>query len=356
MIPVKIKFIPFYDTLGHFILYGITAYLAHRALERKIVSYLGLNIPLGSLIISCFALVEESLQLLSPYRTFSLLDLTANLCGIILFYWIDRKVPPWSEMNLLSVIVRFTKLVFKFTMAAIFALVVFLTLGITKGWEFHYISRYDSLFLFFILFQVLLIMLKYESKKDLHIILSFHMLGLFMELYKVHFGGWSYPETAYLKFGGVPLYSGFMYGSVAGFLLQLWKRLKISLSRWPSSSIVAIIGLVTYLNFFSMDISIEFRSFLIFLVVFVFAKSKIEYTNTTKKRSVPIVFIFSGLGIFVWIAENIATYLGAWAYPYQLSHWQMVHLSKINSWFLLGVVCFILVVELIKKGGTASNS
>ena len=43
-----------------------------------------------------------------------------------------------------------------------------------------------------------------------------------MELFKVHKGSWSYPEEAYTKFFGVPLYSGFMYASVASYMCQAW--------------------------------------------------------------------------------------------------------------------------------------
>jgi len=349
IIPVKIKVIPYYDTIGHFVLYGITAYLAHRALDRKTINFKSYIFPLAPVIISIFAIIEESLQSFSPYRTFSLLDIAANISGIYLFYWFDTILPPWDEIHFISIAKRFIKLINKFVLSAVFAFVVFLTLGLTKGVQFELITRYDFLFIVFVLFQIVLIVFRFESKRDLYIIMSFHILGLFMEMYKVHFGAWSYPEAAYTKVLGVPLYSGFMYGSVAGFLLQVWRRLNIRLLNWPQSLIVAIIGLMIYFNFFSMDISKEFRAFLVLVVVFLFSKSRIEFVNTTKKRSISIILAFAGLGIFVWIAENIATFLGAWAYPYQLNKWQMVHLSKINSWFLLGIICFILVAQLIEK-------
>lgn len=350
LIPTEIAKIPFYDTIGHFILYGMTGYLAHRALNRPVFKFINLDIPLGPVLISLFALVEEALQFFSPYRTFSLLDLASNFCGILLFYWIDLVLPPFKEINLINVIQRFIKLLSKMALSAVFPFSVFLTLGLTNKVEFSYIHRYDFLFIFFIVLQIVLILLKFETKDDLKVVLAFHILGLFMEMYKVYYGAWSYPEPAWTKVYGVPLYSGFMYGSVAGFLIQLWKRLGISLNKWPTTSIVSFLALVIYLNFFSMEISKGFRTFLVLSVLFLFFRSRIEFVNTTKRRSIPLIVTFTGLGVFVWIAENIATYLGAWAYPYQLKHWEMVHLSKINSWFLLGVVCFILVAQLLKRG------
>jgi VanZ family protein len=43
-------------------------------------------LPLAPLIISVFAAVDESLQALSPLRTSTLSDMTANLVGIWAFY------------------------------------------------------------------------------------------------------------------------------------------------------------------------------------------------------------------------------------------------------------------------------
>lgn len=48
----------------------------------------------------------------------------------------------------------------------------------------------------------------------------FHLIGLALEIFKVHMGSWSYPEEGYVKIFGVPLYSGFMYASVAKLSLS----------------------------------------------------------------------------------------------------------------------------------------
>lgn len=46
---------------------------------------------------------------------------------------------------------------------------------------------------------------------------------------------------------------------------------------------------------------------------------------------------------FLWLAENIATYLGAWRHPHQLHGWQPVALEKFGSWALLISVTFVIV-------------
>ena len=38
-----------------------------------------------------------------------------------------------------------------------------------------------------------------ETKDELKVITVFHLIGLLLEIYKVHFGSWSYPEEAYSK-------------------------------------------------------------------------------------------------------------------------------------------------------------
>ena len=55
---------------------------------------------------------------------------------------------------------------------------------------------------------------------------------------------------------------------------------------------------------------------------------------------------FALIGFFVWIAENISTFFGAWAYPNQHQGWQIVHAGKISSWALLVVITLIIVADL----------
>ncbi|MNN65023.1 hypothetical protein D3C81_1804990 [compost metagenome] len=60
----------------------------------------------------------------------------------------------------------------------------------------------------------------------------------------------------------------------------------------------------------------------------------------------PLVVSFLLVGFFIWVAENISTLLGAWRYPDQEHAWQIVHLGKISSWFLLVVISLIIVAQL----------
>jgi polysaccharide biosynthesis protein VpsQ len=79
--------IPYLDTAMHFFLLGIASYLSHRALRGRRVPIGTLRIPLGPLLVGACAMADELLQMYFPSRTFSLLDMSANLSGIILFGW-----------------------------------------------------------------------------------------------------------------------------------------------------------------------------------------------------------------------------------------------------------------------------
>ncbi len=85
-IPKQISIIPYYDLVGHFLLYGVWSYLGHRALNRS-TKY---GIPISPTIISFITIIEESLQYLSSNRTPSIYDLLFSLAGIWLAICIDR--------------------------------------------------------------------------------------------------------------------------------------------------------------------------------------------------------------------------------------------------------------------------
>jgi hypothetical protein len=78
----------------------------------------------------------------------------------------------------------------------------------------------------------------------------------------------------------------------------------------------------------------------------------VAFTPVTTPRGMPLVLAFLLIGVFVWFAENIATYLGAWQYPDQGDGWRMVSLAKLSSWSLLVIVSMMAVVQLKRvKGG-----
>lgn len=77
--------------------------------------------------------------------------------------------------------------------------------------------------------------------------------------------------------------------------------------------------------------------------------------NGTRYR-MPLTLSFILIGFFIWIAENIATFFGAWQYPDQKDAWSLVHLGKISSWLLLVIVSFLIVATLKQVKGKSSSS
>ena len=192
-----------------------------------------------------------------------------------------------------------------------------------------------------------------ETKDELLVICLFHILGLGMELFKVRMGSWSYPEAAWTKFGGVPLYSGFMYASVASYMCQAWRRLHLRIKRWPPDWLVWSLAAAIYANFFTHHFLPDLRWVLLLLVAIFFMRPMVRF-RTTRRREMPVALSFLLIGFFIWIAENAATYLGAWKYAHQHKQWQMVSLGKVNAWTLMAIVSYIIVAQLkaVKYGKT----
>lgn len=237
-------------------------------------------------------------------------------------------------------------------MSCIFPVAIFGTLAISKWINIPFIYRYDLILLVLIAVQYLMYRSRLETLDEIKVICVFHIIGLALELYKVQMGSWSYPEQGYSKLFGVPLYSGFMYASVASYMCQVWRRLKMDMTRWPGIVPASALGSAIYLNFFTHHFIPDFRLWLMALVAIVFWKTRIFYTVREKTFQMPLTIAFLLVGFFIWLAENIATFFGAWKYPNQQEIWQFVSFGKISSWFLLVIISVIIVAQLkyVKAG------
>ncbi len=69
----------------------------------------------------------------------------------------------------------------------------------------------------------------------------------------------------------------------------------------------------------------------------------VAYAVDQKVRHMPLVGGFLLIALFIWLAENISTYMRVWLYPDQLHAWTLVSVNKIGSWLLLMVISFIMV-------------
>ncbi|WP_158829219.1 DUF817 domain-containing protein [Mucilaginibacter lacusdianchii] len=230
-------------------------------------------------------------------------------------------------------------------LSCLFPVMVFTMLALSHLFT-AILPRYDFMLMTCLAIQFILFFSKIETKDEVLVICIFHLLGLCMELFKVHVGSWSYPEFAYTKFFGVPLYSGFMYASVASYMCQAWRRFDLQMLNWPPHWPVRIAGLLIYLNFFTNHFIHDMRYLIGIFVLILFRKSVVVFHVDRKAYRMPVALSFVLIGFFIWLAENIATRFGAWKYAYQHKTWAMVDYQKISSWAFLVVVSYIIVAEL----------
>ncbi len=229
----------------------------------------------------------------------------------------------------------------------------FLALLVVAGYVAAVIGvpRADVLFLGALLIQAVLIATKLETVDEAKVIVLFHLLGLCLELYKTNpaIGSWTYPAPGHFRIAQVPLYSGFMYAAVGSYIAQSWKVMKLELVKPPSYRWSAVLCAAIYLNFFTNHWVYDVRWVLAALVVWFYRHTWVTFVVTTVRRRMPLSVSFVLIAMFIWIAENIGTFYGAWVYPNQAERWHAVGLQKVSSWSLLVILSFVIVAGLKHK-------
>jgi len=205
------------------------------------------------------------------------------------------------------------------------------------------LARYDVLVISAVILQALLLALKLEHWDEALVIFVFHLVGTVMELFKTAHGSWIYPEPSLLRIGGVPLFSGFMYACVGSYIARAWRLFDFRFSRYPPAWAPWTLALLAYANFFTDHYGLDIRWGLFALAALIFGRSWIWFTPDRKPRRMPLLLATVLAASFVWIAENLGTFAGAWIYPGQRHGWTMVSPAKIGSWALLMMLSFVLV-------------
>lgn len=252
----------------------------------------------------------------------------------------------WVHIGL----VEFWSFGLKEAQACAFAGSFFVVLALSRWIDTDPLPRYDAILLAAMLLQAMMLWLRLESLTELKAICLFHLLGLALEIFKTHpaIGSWSYPEAGYSKVFGVPLYSGFMYAAVASYMMRAWRLFDLELRHAPPAWLSMLIAVAIYLNFYTHHHPVipDLRYGLALALLLAFWRTQVWFTPRRFRLRMPLVLSFVLIGFFVWVAENIATYFGAWAYPNQTVAWQPVHASKVGAWSLLVVMTFVIVADL----------
>jgi len=243
------------------------------------------------------------------------------------------------------------------------ALCVFVAFGIKQAWvclfgglmvallivtHFYYptgasLPRYDALTIAAVLIQILLIALGLEEWDEVAVILLFHVAGTCMELFKTAVGSWIYPEFAYLRIGGVPLFTGFMYASVGSYITRACRGFDLRFSNHPSLAVTVPLAIAIYANFFLHHYLPDVRYGLIACIAIAFRRCSVFFLIDRKYQRMPLLLGFALIAVFIWFAENVGTYSHAWLYPSQMQGWAMVSVGKLGSWFMLTIMSYVMV-------------
>lgn len=210
------------------------------------------------------------------------------------------------------------------------------------------LPRYDALLLIALAIQAWMLWTKLEPWDEFKAILVFHILGFALEAFKTSSGinSWAYPDFAYTKLLGVPLFSGFMYAAVGSYVIQAWRLFDLKIVRHPPYWMASLLAIAIYANFFTHHFVGDYRWHLAALALGLYARSVVVFTPAASARRMPLLASFLLIGFFIWLAENIGTVFGLWQYPNQIGAWAHVHVGKWSSWSLLVMMTFAIVANL----------
>ncbi len=226
-----------------------------------------------------------------------------------------------------------------------------LMLGLLLGTHLFYppgaaLARYDFLTLAALAIQLGMLVLQLETLDEAKVIIAFHVVGTVMELFKTHFGSWTYPEPNLLRIGSVPLFSGFMYAAVGSYIARVWRIFDFRYSAYPNRMLTLLLGLAIYVNFFAHHLMPDIRLALFASLALLFWRTRVWFRVWRADRWIPLLVGWFLVALFIWFAENIATFSRAWVYPSQQAGWHMVPATKLGAWYLLMYISFVLVATV----------
>jgi len=190
--------------------------------------------------------------------------------------------------------------------------------------ENSHIARYDFLFIYALIIQIIFIRLKLETWHEASVILIFHIVGTIMEIFKTHVGSWVYPEDNFIRIGGVPLFSGFMYSAVGSYIARVWRIFDFQFTSYPKKAYTICLAILIYINFFTHHYIFDIRIALFLLAALLFGKTRIYFTPYKTTYWMPLLLGFFLVSFFIWLAENVGTFGAIWIYPTQQKLWHMV--------------------------------
>lgn len=259
--------------------------------------------------------------------------------------WAHRILRDAPERGPRAVFIECAVFVIKQAWACVFGASLLVVIVAARLWypSDAAVAPNDALTITAVLVQLAMLVLRLESGRELWVIVLFHITGTVMELFKTDVGSWAYAADGILRIGGVPLFSGFMYAAVGSYMVRVYRLFDLGFTRYPRRWVTAVLAVAIYLNFFAHHWWWDGRWLLLAGVVLVWLPTIMHARVWRRTIRLPLLAVFGGVAVFIYLAENIATWAGAWAYPDQVEGWQPVSLSKLSSWFLLMIISVVLV-------------
>ena len=205
------------------------------------------------------------------------------------------------------------------------------------------LARNDVLTIAAVAIQAAMLAAGLETFRELRVIVLFHLVGTAMELFKTSAGSWSYEDDGLLRLGEVPLFSGFMYAAVGSYMVRVYRIFDLRFDRYPRRWLTALVAGAIYANFFAHHALPDARWALLAAVAVVFGPCVMHFRVYRRGFRMPILVAFALVALFIWIAENVATWSNAWLYPSQVGGWHLVSPDKLVAWFLLMIISVVLV-------------
>ncbi|GLQ50233.1 DUF817 domain-containing protein [Dyella flava] len=235
--------------------------------------------------------------------------------------------------------------------ACLFGGCMVLLLGLTWACYPHQavLTRYDFLTLAAVLIQCLLLAARLETWEETRVIMLFHVVGTVMEVFKTAMGSWIYPEACLLHIGGVPLFTGFMYGSIGSYIARAWRLFEFRFTHHPPLFATVSLAIAIYVNFFTHHFFADIRLLLFAAAALLFGRTWVHFRIRRVHRRMPLLLGFVLVATFIWIAENVGTFTAVWRYPAQHHGWRMVPLSKLGAWFLLMIISYVMVSAVARR-------
>jgi len=256
---------------------------------------------------------------------------------------------PWGELRgFARFIIEFLYFGIKEARACLFVGLFMMSVFLVPKAGMFGLPRYDVLLVIALAIQFFMIWSKLETWDEAKAIGLFHIVGFALEVFKTSgsIQSWSYPDFAYTKLFGVPLFSGFMYAAVGSYIIQAWRLFDLRIHHHPSYWMATVIALAVYANFFTHHFIGDYRWYIAACALGLYARTTVTFRPYDRDRKMPLLLAFVLIGFFIWLAENISTFFGIWTYPNQIGAWSAVHIGKWSSWSLLVIMTFTIVAHL----------